>query len=348
MGVLLSGILATARGIIRNNSWEKHRAMSSMVIFGSFIIFAIAMGWGRGAVVSIWGYWPIRYVILAMPALCITFFAWALYGPAKLRSIAQTGLFLAMGLLIPFNTIHGLQWRNWYVAGMNSVEKDLLMGTPRSILAERHGKFLIHFKEPSKLADLMQMLHEANIGPFARMQEGHVKPENQISSQTSAQAQRIVTQEIRYHMPEAGEVFFVWGIDGWNTVVEEIRPRGTKVKNNVMHTPMVRDKETFVAKVQLPTGKILDYGFLITKIRGIFDLARPVWDGTKDYRKLVTKNGVIEVKSTKTMPNELSSVLDKSRYLLIGVGVLLVTWLLFFVILGFWENKKKEYFRDRS
>lgn len=341
MGFLLFGLFATARGIIQHKGREKHRAMSIMVIFGSFILFSLAMGWGRGAVVSIWGYWPIRYAILAMPALCITFFIWTLYGPTKLRTPLQAGLFLVMGLLIPFNTIHGLHWRNWYVAGMASVERDLMEGTPRSVLAERHRDFLFHSIEPGKLADLMEMLHAAKIGPFARMRVDQVKPKNRISSLTSVHARELVTQEIRYHMPGAGEVFLVWGISGWKPVAEEMRPSGTKIKNKAMHTPMIPENGTFFAKVQLPAGKMLDYGFLITERRGIFDLARPVWDGNRDYRKLVTENGLLEVKSTKTMPNELSSVLDKGRYLLIGVGVLLVTWFSFFVILGFWTNEKR-------
>ena len=37
----------------------------------------------------------------------------------------------------------------------------------------------------------------------------------------------LVTQEIRYYMPEAGEVFLVWGIDGWQLVSETLRPSGT-------------------------------------------------------------------------------------------------------------------------
>jgi hypothetical protein len=69
----------------------------------------------------------------------------------------------------------------------------------------------------------------------------------QTGGTTLAQGPPFVTQEIRYHTPEASEVFLVWGINGWNVVPEENRPAGTVVKNDVMHTPMVREGGTFVA-----------------------------------------------------------------------------------------------------
>jgi len=54
------------------------------------------------------------------------------------------------------------------------------------------------------------------------------------------QSQRLVAQEIRYDMPEAGEVFLVWRINGWRVVPEENRPARTMVKDAVMHTQMAR------------------------------------------------------------------------------------------------------------
>jgi hypothetical protein len=77
----------------------------------------------------------------------------------------------------------------------------------------------------------------------------------------------LVIQEIRYHMPEAGEVFLVWGINGWTVVPEEIRLAGTVVKNDVIHTPMVHEGDTFVIKVHVPSGATLNYGFQIRRKR---------------------------------------------------------------------------------
>jgi 4-amino-4-deoxy-L-arabinose transferase-like glycosyltransferase len=110
-----------------------------------------------------------------------------------------------------------------------------------------------------------------------------------------------VTQEIRYHMPEAGEVFLIWGVNGWAVVPEENRPAGTVVKDRVMHTPMAREGDTFVAQVQVPSGTTVDYGFLITKT---YDGAAVyVWeaDGDQDYHTVAAQDGVVEVQTTLTL-----------------------------------------------
>lgn len=109
-----------------------------------------------------------------------------------------------------------------------------------------------------------------------------------------------------------------------------------------MHTPMVRDTDTFVAKVQVPISATLDYGFLITDKQGIFNIIMPVWDSNKDYQRLISGNGIVEVRSTMTLPNDLSDVLDNGLYFLIGIGVLLATWFLFFNFLGYLRYKKTD------
>jgi len=47
-----------------------------------------------------------------------------------------------------------------------------------------------------------------------------------------------------------------------------------------MHTPMIRAGDVFTAKVRAPAGATIDYGFLITKIRGAFE-SKAVWDGDR-------------------------------------------------------------------
>jgi len=75
-----------------------------------------------------------------------------------------------MLIMLPFNTKWGLGWGgNYYGKGIDAVEKDLLAGTPLTALAERHRDFLIHSLNKDELAKLMQMLHDAGIGPFAQM-----------------------------------------------------------------------------------------------------------------------------------------------------------------------------------
>jgi hypothetical protein len=144
----------------------------------------------------------------------------------------------------------------------------------------------------------------------------------------------LVTLEIRYHMPEAGEVFLIWGINGWNVVPEENRPAGTAVKDRVMHTPMAREGDTFVAQVQVPSGTTIDYGFLTTKT---YDGAAVyLWeaDGDQDYHIVVTQDGIVEVQTTLTLAQDQPPagtadtlpVIQEIRYHMPEAGEVFLIW----------------------
>lgn len=116
--------------------------------------------------------------------------------------------------------------------------------------------------------------------------------------------QSLITQEIRYHMAEAGEVFLVWGINGWTVLPKELQPPGTVVKKGVMHTLMDRTKDFFVTKIPLPAETIIDYGFLITKKRN--GVIIRVWeaDGDQDYHTAIRPNEIIDIRSKVTLAHE--------------------------------------------
>ena len=105
----------------------------------------------------------------------------------------------------------------------------------------------------------------------------------------------LVTEKIRYHVVEAGEVVFVWGINGWQIVPEAGRPAGTVVKDGVMHTPMTLEGDSFVTQVRVPAGTDIDYRFLITKTRNGTTAA--VLDRAEGFRKTAVTDGIIEVNS---------------------------------------------------
>lgn len=134
---------------------------------GGSIVFALAMGWGRAALVPRYGM-PIRYVLLAAPTLIICYSSWQLYGPRLLRNIIQWSLFLIMVALIIPNTKGGLSWRNWYLAGTDAVLKDIKDGVPKSEMATRHQTFLLHWNKQMLMTG-MQQLKESGIGPFKNM-----------------------------------------------------------------------------------------------------------------------------------------------------------------------------------
>jgi hypothetical protein len=154
----------------------------------------------------------------------------------------------------------------------------------------------------------------------------------------------LITLEIHYDMPEAGEVYFVWGLNGWQVVPEELWPVGTEVKNNIMHTPTVQVGDTFVAKVWVPAGTKIDYGFRVKERQGLFDIVYPIWDG--NYQEIPAENSTREVKAAVTLAKDLSDVLKNGLYFLVGVGVLLCTWLAAFFFLGFVDECKAPVFAD--
>jgi hypothetical protein len=109
----------------------------------------------------------------------------------------------------------------------------------------------------------------------------------------------LVTNEILYHVTGAGEVSLVWGVNGWHNVPEAFRPSGTKVKDQLMHTPLVRKKDGFATTVRLPPGMAIEYGFLITKMEGGAPVN--VWEDAGDRpSSIVTTDGRIEVESKAT------------------------------------------------
>jgi len=139
-----------------------------------------------------------------------------------------------------------------------------------------------------------------------------------LFAQSSSFTAPRVTQEIRYHMPEAAEVFLRWGVMGWRPLPEELRPSGTLLRDGVMYTPMVREGPVFVAKLEVAPAWI-DYGFLITK-----DLSGEevdVWDGNDAYLLSADTDQIVEVR-----PKLKLWVTQEIRYTDSRAGEVLLVW----------------------
>ncbi|MEO7859554.1 MAG: hypothetical protein ABIU05_03780, partial [Nitrospirales bacterium] len=63
--------------------------------------------------------------------------------------------------------------------------------------------------------------------------------ESLVEQRKNSVSSQHITHEIRYHAPEAGEVWLVWGINGWQQAPDTMRPPGTIVPDKAMQTPMV-------------------------------------------------------------------------------------------------------------
>jgi len=177
--VLATTVVLLVRALMRARGAERLRAFGLLSFAGGCAVLSLAIGWGRAATDMVSGM-PMRYVLLAVPALCATYFIWELYAPAAPRRWMQSALCLAMIVLLPWNTREGfglpgrydIGWRGWYVSGMNAVERDIRSGVPRLEMASRHREFLMHWDE-AKLAAGMRMLHDAHIGPFSALRDDH-------------------------------------------------------------------------------------------------------------------------------------------------------------------------------
>jgi hypothetical protein len=151
---------------LRSGEGEERARIAGLLAFlGAVAALALAVGWGRAGHVAATGRMPIRYTVLAAPGLCAAYFCLLLYGPAWMRRAGPACLALLLALLLPLNTLIGVQRRDWFGAGMAAFERDLAAGVSPRMLAERHHAFLLHWDEELMVAG-MKMLHAAGIGPF--------------------------------------------------------------------------------------------------------------------------------------------------------------------------------------
>ena len=107
----------------------------------------------------------------------------------------------------------------------------------------------------------------------------------------------LATVELHYEVPAAAEVEFVWGINGWQPVTEEIRPQGTTLRTTVMSTRMTRSDNDFIVTILTEIGAIVDYGFLITKTAGGAPVE--IWDEDTSYHFTVKGSDTLHLKSKK-------------------------------------------------
>jgi hypothetical protein len=163
-----SGIVVVARRVLRGPAdAERRRAVALLAFLGGCVLLALGLAYGRAGLVPTEGL-PGRYALLAVPAFVAAWFGWLRYGSASVRPWVQAAIVVAFVVALPFNVREGWSTRDWYVAGMTSVEHDIDAGMPRDELVKRHQQFLLHW-DGNRLAEGMDILHERKIGPFARM-----------------------------------------------------------------------------------------------------------------------------------------------------------------------------------
>ncbi|MGC3974331.1 MAG: hypothetical protein QM771_08135 [Nitrospira sp.] len=305
MVCLVPALVIGVKRVVARQDTNLFWAAGLAVCAANLFLSALAIGWGRAQVLSLWGgIWPIRYSLFAVPILCLAYFVYELYGSPRTRQVFQTLLCGGMALLIPANATQGARWHDWYLQGAGAFEQDVQSGEPVSRVGERNRKYSYRWMDPS--FDKVRMLRDSGIGPFAKMAEEQPATEqleatgqHGMSESRVAESQPVARKQFHFVMPEAGHVFLVWGINGWQAAPESFRPAGTLIKDHVLHTPMNQQDGAFVAQLSLPRGTSLDYCFLITKKRDAFDITWPLCEG--NYHEEFTADGVREIRSQTSL-----------------------------------------------
>ncbi|MBL0359131.1 MAG: hypothetical protein IPP72_20700 [Chitinophagaceae bacterium] len=104
--------------------------------------------------------------------------------------------------------------------------------------------------------------------------------------------------EIRYHLPEAKKITLVWGVNDWQYYGQA--PVGTIRSGKVMHTPMLREGNDFIVRINIPKENVIDYAFIITKPAGLLRLDAEYWNlnnksANKFYHLVTDSSQVIKM-----------------------------------------------------
>ena len=336
IGLVLATAGVAASAVLRCTDQERSRAIGVLVFFGGVLLLAGVTGWGRAtAIESVYRQYPLRYVLMAVPVLLVSYFIWELYGARPLKNAVRYGLFVVMCVLVPANTQQGLNWIYWFADRDARLEKDLKNGMSPTLLAERHREILLHWEDPKKIEAFIRMLRDQRIGPFALAggdQTIPYGPTNVTASRERPAAVRrsgdmdrpppSVSHEIRYGLPRVHKLYLVWQFDDEQS--EVVSARGATNKD-LAYTEMIRERDVFVANIRVPLGSKVTYGFMIPEKGDIADLLWPAWpkwdwnDG-QGYHLVALQDGVTDTHAPLVLSGNLFSVYF-GRYMIFAIGL---------------------------
>jgi hypothetical protein len=166
------------------------------------------------------------------------------------------------------------------------------------------------------------------------------KPDSSAVLAAGSDTTGLIATTVSYRTSFAAEVFVVWGINGWNVVPAAVRPGSTEIVNQRMKTRMTPDRGGFVAVIDVPPGVKLDYGFTITKRRGIFNLIGPMWDPRNDHPTIEVGRSI---EATSALPGhlELQELANRWSVIVGGTATLLAGWAALYWLLGWRERRSR-------
>ncbi len=169
LSLISSTIILLINALLKLRGPEFRRALAMFFFLGGSIVFALAIGWGRAAMVPVFAM-PMRYAMIAVPAIIICYCSWFLYGPGKLKQLIPLAISFIMFILIIPNSKKGFIWRDWYRDGTSTVLNDIKNGVTISEFVNKNQSFLLHWSK-QKLQAGVQQLSEAKIGQFKNIKD---------------------------------------------------------------------------------------------------------------------------------------------------------------------------------
>lgn len=159
-GVLVLGVATVAllAWIGRTRPAERPRALGLFMFLGAMASLALGLGLGRDG-------FETRYVTLAAPAWCATYFAWRLYGPVR-RLAPMLLAVMAAVALVP-NVQFGLTYARDLRMHLAAFERNVAAGVPPYELIRRYGPWLHPHQDI--VADYLRLLARARVGPYAQL-----------------------------------------------------------------------------------------------------------------------------------------------------------------------------------
>jgi hypothetical protein len=193
LGVL--ALWAVSGAVLVRVGWgrpgERFRAAGLLLFLAGSAGLALALGRGRAGLGP--GSGPLsRYVTFMAPALCCVYFVAELYGSRAVARWLPRGLFLVAAAVCWPNAQAAADFGGERRARMEAVEEDVREGTPHTVLAERHARFLYLPEHPDVLAERLRLLHRAGSGALRSL---HVAPnfaeaERQLRDRKAADEER--------------------------------------------------------------------------------------------------------------------------------------------------------------
>jgi lipoteichoic acid synthase len=136
-----------------------------------------------------------------------------------------------------------------------------------------------------------------------------------------------VKQKIQYHAPNAGEVYIVWGINGWYEPESEMLPADTYIKDGLAYTRMQRNHDVFSCDLLLRQNLLLDYVFLISEDED--GKSVELWDNNtppfKDYHALLYNHCTTRIEADENvLPKTAKNILIASETIFLFAGGIFV------------------------